>query len=173
VDFSPTLLFGDDLMPNFSSLKELEKYLLKTVENAMNKEVADAVKDYIVMSVDENVYSVYEPKQYERRGLGYNSEGIGGKKNMKHVVTTKGNSVEVKVTDEAKGETGFEYLAELIEYGDKMYGGMYSYDYPYPPDARFLKPRPFMEKAKENLERDKYHVERLKEGLERQGLQVE
>lgn len=161
-------------MPNFSSLKELEKYLQNAINKSLDKEVAKAVKEQIQIAVDEVVYQSGTPVKYERRGgniyggMG-NPIGTGSLSDineMNHIV----NNGQLIVTDDAKRNENYKFAGigydtnkslteNIVEgYGNKSYW--------------YNKPRDFIEKAKENLRQDKYHVEALKEGLERQGFDV-
>jgi len=157
-------------MPEFKSIADLNIYLKKQIIDVLNKEVATAVKDEIVMAVDDVVYGAGDPKEYIRRGLSPSSNGLGGKSQMHHTVTTDGT---LTVTDNADFNHDFannhdgygsvdlsKSLTENIEYG---YGSK---------SLWYNKPRPFIAKAKENLKSNKYHIERMREGLMARGIKV-
>lgn len=145
-------------MPTFDSWSALEKHIRKQVNDVLDKEVANAVKDEIIMSVDEVVYGSGSPLVYERRGLSPNSEGLGGRSQMHHTVSQDG---VLEVTDDAEAKNDWDMnLTEAIEYGYSNRETWYN------------QPRPFMENARENLRDGKYHVERMKEGLEKRGFKV-
>ena len=151
-------------------LKLIEKQIQKQINDVLNKEVAEAVKDEIVMAVDDVVYGSGIPTEYVRRGLSTSSNGLGGKSQMHHTVNTNG---VLTVTDDAdfnhdfaKNNHGYgtidmsKSLTENIEYG---YGSKSEW---------WNEPRPFIKKAKDNLKSNKYHVERMKEGLVKRGFKV-
>jgi hypothetical protein len=145
---------------DFKSLKDLEKYLQKQIDEVLNKEVANAVKDEIIQTVDSEVYDAGTPLYYDRRGFSNASLGLGGRTQMNHSV----NNGVLEVTDDALAENPWSNgrtLAENIEYG---YGLQ---------DKWYNEPRPFMAKAEEELKDNKRHVEVMAEGLERRGIKVE
>lgn len=147
-------------MPEFSTIAQLEKFLQQKINDVLNNEVARAVKEEILMAVDEVIYRPQEPERYKRRGLTTSSTGLGGITQMHH---TMQNGV-LEVTDDAKPfnkwDNGYT-LAENIEYG---YGQR---------DTWYNKPRPFIEHARGKLRSNKYHIFAMKEGLGKKGLDVE
>lgn len=154
-------------MPDFKDLKDLEKYLQSKINDSLNNEVADMVKDEIVTSVNDVVYSAGIPKRYERRGIFPNSLGLGDEMQMHH--TVKDGVLEV--TDDASINLDPRYhesdidmsksLAENIEYG---YGSKKLW---------YNEPRPFMKDAENNIKSKKSHIKTMKEGLKKRGLNVE
>ena len=112
-------------MPDFKSIKDLNKYLQKQINEIAEKKLVDGVRDYIMESVNEVVYDSYEPTTYIRRGFSPSSTGIGGKSQMKASKVTKDG--EFIVTNEASKNPNFsdnkfgyddsKSLTENIVYG--------------------------------------------------------
>ena len=59
-------------------------------------------------------------------------------------------------------------LPELVEFGD----GYKFYHYDFPSRRRYMEPRPFTAKTIEHLKESRAHVNALKAGLRRQGINV-
>ena len=150
---------GDYL--NFNSIDELIKYVKVQIDDTLDKEVADGVMDEIIMSVDSTVYGAGDPVMYDRRGLSPTSQGLGGRTQMHHTV----DDGVLEVIDDAQPSNPWDTdlsLAENIEYG---YGDASKREW-------WNQPRPFIEDARDNMENDKYHVEKMKEGLEKRGFTI-
>lgn len=158
----------------FGSFNQLEIYLKKQIDDVLNKEVAIVVKEQIQVAVDEVVYQSGEPLVYERRGSNQhggmgNPLGTGSLADiskMKHIVK---NGI-LEVTDEAERNmdyrfagVGYDLSKSLTENIVMGYGSK---------DRWYNEPRDFIGQARENLRQDKYHVEALKEGLMKHGLEV-
>lgn len=147
----------------FKSYKDLEGFLKQKIKIVLENDVAEVIKDEIQSSISDEVYSVYEPKNYERRG--YTDGGLGDKNTM--TVELVGDDT-IKVTPDAERNTSYEFagvgydtsksLAEnIIEgYGNRAHV--------------WNQPRDFIEETKNNLKRNKHHVEVLKDGLEKYGI---
>ena len=137
----------------FESLQELEKYLQGQIEDTLNKDMAQYVKDEITVAVGTDVYESGEPKVYVRRaGNEYggmkNARGTGSLADpevMKHEVVNG----ELTVTNEAGFNPGYssendaidrsKSLAENIHYG---YGSRKTW---------WNVERPFMDTARKNV----------------------
>ena len=157
------------------ALAMANKSLMKKIDDAMDKEVFEAVQDEEAATIFEVVYKVYTPRMYRRRGeyggLGdpYNIEIAGGG-------SMGGVMVVVNMTDpnpggcasDAQVTTG-KNLPELVEYGDGY--KFYQYDFPKR-GAAYMKPRPFTAKTIEHLKEGGAHITALKAGLQRQGVKV-
>ena len=143
----------------FKNWAEIEKYLKKEIDNILGKEVLEVVQDEMIQAVDSVVYDAGTPLYYQRRGLSEYSLGLGGRQQMDGVV----NNGTLEVTNNAPPQNEFnndKSLAYNIEYG---YGSK---------DQWFNVSRPFIQTTKENLKRNKNHVEAMKEGLVKRGLKV-
>ena len=149
----------------FSSWSQIEAFLKKHIDDALNKEVAQHVKEEIQTSVSDTVYAAGEPEVYQRRGgnayggmgnsLGTGS--LGDPNEMNHTV----RDGELSVTNDAEPDRPWwRNLAEAIEFGyaDK--------------DTWYSQPRPFMKSATENMKDSGSHVEVMKDALKKRGLDV-
>lgn len=151
---------------SFANLKDLEKYLQKKINETLLYEVSDAVKDELQSSVSDVVYSAGTPKQYERRNLRDGS--LGDKSTMNSSLINDGI---LEVSPDADRNVEFsEYpgwgydsdksLAENVAFG---YGNHQYW---------WNQERNFVEDAKENMKRNKAHVDSMKDGLRARGLEV-
>ena len=172
MDFSPTLFFGDDFMPTFKNLKQLEKYLQLVVKDSM-EDVGREAEHKVRKKIDEMVYqNPTEPSDYERtRELKNSLVHTQPKQNGNEI------TVEIKHEDSLIGyyepnqhmsvvdgsELPVDALAEIVHYGKsgKIFGEGY-----------WTKPRPYMETAKEEIIEEKLHVKALKNSLKKKGLDV-
>lgn len=157
------------------ALAKVNRQLIPKIDNALSKEVFEKVRDEEVATIENEVYGVYTPRIYRRRGEyggladPYNIEIKGG-------AAKGGRMAVVNVTDpnpggctsDAQVTTG-KNLPELVEYGD----GYKFYQYDFPSGGKYMRPRPFTAKTVENLKKSDAHVKALKAGLKRQGVKVE
>lgn len=162
-----------------NNLKELETELKKRIQNALANEVNDVVGDVMQDHIIQDVYDVYDPVIYSRR---MNNGGLLDRDN---------------IVSDFRGELGLS--VKNITLGDKYYslrtysksGGytstpMISQNYNKPIvgvietgegyDVKGWEydgvPRPFMKNTYEDLKDNHYHTIAMKNGLERQGLEV-
>lgn len=158
------------------ALEQANQKLRIKIDDALTKEVFNEVQDEEAATIYDEVYKVYTPRMYRRRGdFGgmadpYNIEIKGGA--AKDGVLTVVNMTEPNsggCVDNDAVTTG-KNLPELIEYGDGY--KFYQYDFPGNGRGRYLKPRPFTAKTIEHLQDSKAHVTALKNGLKRQGVRV-
>ncbi len=137
------------------------------VENALRNEVAEAVKDAIVESARQNVYEAYTPVFESRRN------GNGGILDRKSIdVEVRGNELIAKDNPDWQQLWGGHgtgigswrpstRLSEAIANGERRF------------NMHRAGPRPFHEKAKEELISSGAAEEALKRGLARQGLNID
>lgn len=148
------------IMAEHTRWSTLKAELLVITNDAMDKEVATAIKEQISKSVEDVVYSAGEPLVYQRRNLINGS--LGDPSVMNH--TIEGNTLVV--TDDADYNSQYDLaggksLAYSIEKG---YGNR---------DEWWKMPRPFMKNTISELIANKRHVIAMKKGLRRFGLDVE
>ncbi len=127
------------------------------IEDALDKEVAEAIKETLVAVAREKVYDAYTPKFLSRR------DGNGGVLD-KNSMTHEAHGTELTVWDRPKwqqlygGTIPAEELVEALAKGD----------------ARFhfaeAGERPFHEAAKQRVISDGTAEEALRRGLQRQGI---
>lgn len=133
------------------------------VDDALNTEVADVVKDAIVESARTNVYDVYEPKFLHRRN------GNGGILDKNAIeIEVRDNKLTAKSTQAGvKGPKGWQQLlggnvpsgrlAEAIASGEKRF------------NMNRAGPRPYHEDAEQRVVADGSVEDALKRGMARQG----
>lgn len=150
---------------SFTSISQLEAYLLTKINESLNINVAEQVKEEIQTAVSETVYSAGTPLYYDRRG-GNSAGGMGSAngtgslgdvQEMHHTV----NSGVLEVVDDAEPKMPWDRRLDVgivYGYGDK--------------EQWYNQPRDFLETARENMKESKSHVESMKEGLIKQGLIV-
>jgi hypothetical protein len=146
---------------SFSNWSQIETYLQSIVNEVLLDEVSDAVRDEIESSISEEVF-IQDPVWYQRRseGNGLNSGGLADKAEMEAILISNGVvSIEDKALPSKTWNNG-KTLAENIEYG---YNNM---------DHWWDQPRPFIANAKENLKQTKAHVDSMRDGLIKRGLDV-
>lgn len=176
---------------NFNNVEDLERYLNSSLVNALQNDVYETVKEVQQKNIQAEVYDKYhinedgeltEPFYYKRR---YKDGGLISDENIVPVITSDNNQVELIVEnrtkgaqrkndfDNSSGNLNGEYIAELIEYGDG-YNGL-EYDYKNNRDNtgwQYLRPRPFIEKTVEELQRTNLHTKALKRALKKSGIDI-
>lgn len=161
-------------MTLMDALTKIDRQLSAKIDDALSKEVFEEVRDEEAATIYSEVYKVYTPRIYRRRGEyggladPYNIEIKGG-------AAKGGRMAVVNVTDpnpggctsDARVTTG-KNLPELVEHGD----GYKFYHYDFPSHGRYMNARSFTAKTIEHLKTSRAHVAALKAGLTRQGVQV-
>ena len=151
------------------NLKELQNALQDKIDYALLTDVADTVSDVMTDHIARDVYDVYAPATYKRR---LNNGGLLDKDNINSSIEENTLVVENNTTGKPYYQigTGFTYsqnkgkeIVGVIETGD----GYDIHDWEY--DGV---PRPFIQNTQEDLKNNKYHITALKQGLEKQGLEV-
>lgn len=161
---------------NLKQALALAKSKVKSkVGDTLSHEVFEAVKEEESAAIDSEVYGVYTPKKYRNRGLG------AGMADPSNIVMSDGSASNGKLTvvnitepnpagcEDNWRVTTDKNLPELIEFG-QGYNSM-GYDFPRH-GLRYMEPRPFTEKTIENLKNNKAHVEAMKNGLRKRGLNI-
>jgi hypothetical protein len=161
-------------MPSFRNVKDLEQYIMKQVADSLDKDVAEKTKQLMSDNVDSEVYRKYpNPVMYEAR---MNDGGLSDVRNMNHFVVDYQNSKVLFVTNETmsneeylpEGKTPFQ-IAGVVEFGHNA--GYGEYDYVYDENAKYLQPRRFLQKTREDLKEEK-GKEFLKDALVKRGFKV-
>ena len=149
------------------SLKELRKAVEKAIDNSLENEVFEVVRDEEIKSIETDVFAVYTPKIYERRAFG----GIDDEENITHDTVKNGTIKIENITEfnqEYKTANEGPELAVLIEYGH----GNKDYYYDYPSSNDFCDPRPFISNTRKRLKKSGKHKETLKIGLKRNNIKT-
>lgn len=157
------------------ALAKANEKLMKKIDDAMSNEVFEMVKDEEAATIYSEVYKVYTPSIYRRRGEyggladPHNIEIVGGSANggkMAVINTTAPNPGGTMNNDHVT--TGKD-LPELVEHGNGYH--YYQYDF-LKRGAAYMKPRPFTAKTIEHLKESGAHINAMKAGLKRQGIKV-
>lgn len=149
------------------SLKELRKAVEKAIDNSLENEVFEVVRDEEIKSIETDVFAVYTPEIYERRAFG----GINDEENITHDTVKNGTIKIENITEfnqEYKTANEGPELAVLIEYGH----GNKDYYYDYPSSDDFCDPRPFISNTRKRLKKSGKHKEALKIGLKRNNIKT-
>ncbi|MCY9594030.1 hypothetical protein PC41400_08080 [Paenibacillus chitinolyticus] len=142
-------------MPDFNSIKELQRYIQTKANLALKNEVATNTVEAMMKKIDEVVYDVYEPKVYERE------KDHGGLTDPNNIRVQMINDDTVSI--ENIRSDGNRNVVEIVETGQGYY---YSFDYTN-------KPRAFTGATRQELKTSKSHIKAMKLGLERQGIRTE
>jgi hypothetical protein len=141
-------------MPEFNSLKDLEKYLNEKIKKSLANEVSNVARETMSKHVITDVYDKYQPTEYERTGDLY-----------KDISTTMKNENTLVVENVARDEDSGRLIAPVVESG-------VGYEWE---DSRIYKmqpfERPFVENTAKELESG-LAKQALAEGLRKQGLDV-
>jgi hypothetical protein len=157
-------------MSSHTSLGSLFSHIEARINWALGDEVMDAVRKAEAKAIDAEVYSVYSPSVYVRRG---ESKGLGDPRNIR-MAEKPSNGVLVVVNETKPNPNPFKSdsmeknLPELVEYG---HGNRWMYDYPRDGLA-YMEPRPFTARTASDLRASRDHVEALRRGLIRRGMSV-
>lgn len=142
----------------------LLKDLKNDIESTLMDEVLDEVKEIELKHIEQDVFSVYSPKIYQRRAVG----GIDDSENI--VGTVKDMELEVINNTEFNNNYGTSNhgrgLADLINQGERI--GSYFYDYP----GEFTLPRRFIDNTEEEIEETDSVENALAKGLKRRGYDI-
>lgn len=149
----------------YDDINTLLNDIKSDIEYVLMDEVLDTVKEIVLKHIEDDVYSVYKPSVYKRRG---NSGGLSDPDNI--VGTVKNMELEVENIasfneDYGSSNKGNE-LAELVNDGDRV--GGYMYDYP----GSFNQPRPFIDNTIEEIENTNLVEDALSKGLKKRNYDV-
>lgn len=155
---------------DFANLDDLQKHLMKEISNAMRNEVAGEAVEVVKDRIRKDVES-HEPALYERTGE--LRESVQGKeeqisKNVSRLkidhdtskIRPQGENQHKSVVD---GRPSNDVLPEIVHDGKS--GHIFG-------EGFWTEPRPYMDNAKTEIETYNKHVNSLKKGLQRNGLNV-
>lgn len=148
----------------YDDVDKLLNDIKSDIEDTLADEVLDEVRNIELKHVEEDVFSVYNPKIYERRRVG----GIDDPDNIIGQV----NNMELEVDNITKFNDGYFSsnhgvgLADLINDGDSF--GGYFYDYP----GEFNQPRPFLDNTIDEIEDTDSVENALERGLRKRKYDV-
>ena len=140
----------------FNNLKELQSFLKSKINKSLIENVSPVVIETMNDSVDSIVYSEYSPVMYERR------MDKGG---LSDISIMDGELISDGVLSVSNGQP--DNLVETVITGD---------GYIFHPwngkRGAYEKPRDFISNTVETLKKTKRHVNALREGLKKQGINV-
>ena len=160
----------------FRTIKELNEYIKKQLAASMQK-VGETVERVVREHVDKDVYQAYSPKVYEQ---------TFELRESLHTKTprVKNDVVEVEVkhnTDLIHSYEPNQHHSVVEDYNPQDVSAWIPYLvsegqtynlWDDNSDAAYLKPRPYFDNAKKELEQSKEHVETLKRELNARGIKV-
>ena len=151
---------GPCRMPTFRNLNEVAKYLQPKINEALKKEVADRVATVQQRNIQATVYDAYNPKEYLRRS---ENGGLLDADNIKAELIEDG---VLSVKNVTPPNPRYRH--------DKLEGNFIDYAVEYGKDYDFYSPgaRPFVKDTIEDLRANKQHVEAMRRGLKRQGVNL-
>lgn len=135
----------------FNNLNALLNHIEKDMQDVLENEVAEEVRNNMQDSIDVNVYNAYTPEYYHRR---MENGGLADKDNME--ATISGNVLMVRdVAPLDNGRTDYELDRIIVEGLGKQ---------PFPRD--------FYGGTAERLEDNGDHIKAMKDGLRKRGYTV-
>ena len=128
---------------SYNDVEELCADLLNDIKNSVADEVVKEMKKIEQEVIDRNVYSVFNPKVYERRK---DNGGLRSEDNMVTDISTNGDSVIIEIENMTTGNERYnDYwkgeIQPLIESGSYMWNGK------MPP------PRPFIDDTQREVDK--------------------
>lgn len=135
----------------FNNLNDLFNHIEADIQDTMVNEVAETVKEEMVIAVETSVYRVYDPVQYNRR---YGNGGLGARENM-HIEEIPNGIYVRDIAPLDNGRT--DYALD-----DIVVNGL----------GRMPFPRDFYSECEEQLFLNENHKEALKQGLKNRGYNV-
>ena len=143
-------------MPTVKSLNQAMTYIKNVINTSLRTEVLDAVRKEEAKQVQSVVYDSYQPTVYERRYDMGNDANIVG---MAYGTVLQVENITPPNSEGNPPPTTDKDLAKVIETG-------VGYDY-FSPGAR-----PFTQATVDALSASGAHVQALKNGLVKAGIQV-
>ena len=127
----------------YNDIEELYADLLNDLKNIVGDEVAKEMKKIEQEVIDENVYSVFNPKVYERRK---DNGGLRSEDNMVTDISTTDDGIIIEIENMTTGNERYndywkDEIQPLIESGSYMWNGK------MPP------PRPFIDDAQKEVDK--------------------
>lgn len=156
-------------MPTFNSITDLFKYVKKEMADVLANEIADEVRGEMRQSIYREVYSVYQPVEYQRRTWdgGLIAEENTHSSDAKNLTLTVENVTPFSQSPPS-GNTG-PYLAELVEYG---HGVRHKYEH-LSWKGEYLRPRRFVQATRDKLATNGRLRDRMRDGLANRGIETE
>jgi hypothetical protein len=143
----------------------IESKIRAAIAETLQTDVYQIIKNVEKQHVESDVYAVYSPIIYSRRGM---SGGLSADEN---IVLNVISDTQIEITNETPANPDYfgttdKDLAELVEFGH----GYNGYKYDYLQDSPYVYPRPFTENTVEDLNQNKQHIDAMVKGLRKAGL---
>jgi hypothetical protein len=137
---------------DFTSLTKMFQHIENKAASVLKKEIADLVVETMQEKIEEEVYSVYEPKEYVRQRY---QGGLQDPRNIE--ITMIGDNT---ISVENIRFDGDREVAEIVESGQG-----YTYDFPYAGV-----PRPFTQATRDELNQSGKLKVAMSQGLRKRGF---
>lgn len=136
------VFYEGENMKMFASLEELKEYIGGRVDDALQGEVTEYIKDVIQQHIVDDVYNAYSPTMYARR---YDNNGLLDRWYLEDSYYSTPDVKYLFITSNAlENYTGKPILGRMIN--DSGYPNIFNHeDYPW------MHPRPFMDNAREEV----------------------
>ena len=107
----------------FNNTEELRRALIKDLQEAVIKEVVKEMKDIEREVIEERVYAVFSPKEYERR---YANGGLMDEGNMQEEVSKFGDNINIEIANLTQGNSKYRNywvgeIQDLIEAAEALW----------------------------------------------------
>lgn len=154
----------------YDDINTLLNDIKSDIEDVLMDEVLDTVKEIVLKHIEDDVYSVYKPSVYKRRG---NSGGLSDPDNIVGTIEGDMQLVVESITpfnEEYGGRNSGIGLAEMVNEGGNS---EHDYDYGFRSiEAPYSKPRPFLDNTIEEIENTNSVENTLANGLRKRKYDV-
>lgn len=148
-------------MPSFDSLKDLERYVNIKIKNSLQNEVFKEVKETMQEHIQKDVYGAYTP---------YSTDGVTPHYERTHKLLDSIEQImendNTLVVENTRKENGRD-IVEVIENGKG-----YQWGYKRNLDEE-IGSRPFVGNTRDELRNSNKVEQAMKNGLRKQGLEVD
>ena len=158
-------------MPDFKSMKDLNKYLEKMIADSMS-DVGGKIVETTQEQVQKDVYDAYKPEEYRRTMELKNSlvftppirDGEFISTTIMHDTNLIGSYAPNQHYSVVNGDSSIHSIAEIVHDGKSglIFG-----------TGVWTKPRPYFLNAKDLIQKDKIHVKAMKDALGKRGINIE
>lgn len=152
-----------------TTLSGINAAVKKAVKHELSRRDDDSVfgvvREAQMRHIKTDVYDVYTPKMYKRRGIygGLDDSTFVVGKNNSSALSIMNITKPNPITDAGRYVPKTDILAEIVEYGLNPKSKL-----PY----AYLHPRPFIKNTRQEIGMSGAHVQAMKRGLSSQGFIV-
>ncbi|WP_137743249.1 hypothetical protein [Robertmurraya siralis] len=148
-------------MATFDDLKSLEKYLNSKINSALQNEVFSEVKKTMQQRIERDVYEAYTPYSTDGTTPHYQRTG-----KLNESIDKSMEGENVLVVENTRNENGRDIVKVIEEGKDYEWGYKRNLD-------KEIGSRPFVKNTRDELSKSNKLERAMKDGLRRQGLNVE